>query len=57
MTRDAINTKTLMISVPLSINALMIALCVSLLCGGALLPSVWTDKSRRHPANQDPIGG
>tara|TARA_R110000787_G_scaffold128319_1_gene240023 strand:+ start:186 stop:452 length:267 start_codon:yes stop_codon:yes gene_type:complete len=29
--------KTIMISIPLSINALGIALCVALLCGGALV--------------------
>ena len=92
MKGDAINTRTLTISVPLSINALGIALCVALLCGGtlvltshvltmrsmhnemerwstlshaltetaedcvALIPSMWTGKSRRHTEDQDPIG-
>ena len=81
------------INIPLSINALGIALCVALLCGGglvltshvltvrsmhdemeqwselghaltatagdcvALLPPMWTDKSRRHIEDQDLIGG
>ena len=91
--KDAINTKALMISIPLSINALGVALCIALFCGGglvfishmltvrsmhnemerwstlshaltetagdcvALLPPMWTGKSRNYTEDRDLIGG